>query len=163
MPWLVMVPVVFFIAFIAGQIALNEGYAVEDVDTSSKLQADYGPWNYVVFHSVDPEIMEEIGGKAPGANSNLIPGFFWNPTAIMQAPASEPDADVSPDHGSPSPEGSSLNPAMGGVFAGKGKSPKHILPRDLGKQGETLDSKPGNRWGQDKLQPTPHPTEEEIL
>ncbi len=76
--WLLVIPFVLFVLFIAGQVALMRQPVVAAADTRSMLSADYSPWEIASFAPVDIEIISEIQGE-PGVKlaGLVVPGEYW--------------------------------------------------------------------------------------
>jgi hypothetical protein len=58
--WLLIFPVVMLLLFSCGQIGIITSRKIAESNIQSNITADYGPWSYVLIHSVKPEIIEDI-------------------------------------------------------------------------------------------------------
>ena len=58
--WLLIVPIVIILLFGCGSLGLFTTSKVAYADTSSSLDAEYGPWPFLAVRAVRPEIIEEI-------------------------------------------------------------------------------------------------------
>ncbi|NTU66139.1 MAG: hypothetical protein HGB05_22715 [Chloroflexi bacterium] len=58
--WLLLAPIVFLILFGCGQVALGDFAYPADLDTRSKLQADYDAWPLMIIPAINPAIIEDI-------------------------------------------------------------------------------------------------------
>jgi hypothetical protein len=107
--WLMIIPFVMLILFSCGQIGILTSRKIAEANTQSNMEADYGPWSYVLIHSVKPEIIEEIvrdrppdegeGGSIPYRSENE---GVWinpptNPTIIVDILPSNTVPPASPD------------------------------------------------------------------
>lgn len=103
--WLLIVPIVIILLFGCGQLGLFTTSKVAYADTSSALDAEYGPWPFLAVHAVRPEIIEEIqldqeddpeAGEifhAPLAyDSEWLEGDPASAIVVALAPTNEPTA-----------------------------------------------------------------------
>jgi len=58
--WLLVVPLVIILLFGCGQLGLFTTSKVAYADTSSSLDAEYGPWPFLAVRAIRPEIVAEI-------------------------------------------------------------------------------------------------------
>lgn len=58
--WLLLAPVLMFLIFGSGQLALLSNPKIAFADTPSDLRAEYGQWGFLQVHSVKKEIITEI-------------------------------------------------------------------------------------------------------
>lgn len=86
--WLISAPLVLGVLLCISQLAILRGVHVDLVDTRSNLQADYGPWTFLVLHRVRNEIIREVirdqerdplTSGSP-VDPRVLAGEFWLPT-----------------------------------------------------------------------------------
>ena len=97
--WLLLAPIVFLILFGCGQVALGDFAYPADLDTRSKLQADYDAWPLMIIPAINPAIIEDIR-RDENLNPTVVSGPFWptpdrpaatlQPTLIVQRPTATP-------------------------------------------------------------------------
>jgi hypothetical protein len=58
--WLLIFPIVMLVLFACGQIGILTSHKIAESNTLTNMEADYGPWSYVLIHSLKPEIIDEI-------------------------------------------------------------------------------------------------------
>src|SRR3990172_469351 len=99
--WLLLIPLILLLLFGCGSMAML-GNRPAFADTRSVLSADYRPWPFTVFGSVDPGIIEEAvldQQRYPDTFDEpvfptIIPGDFW-PTPTP-TPSPTPVLTLSP-------------------------------------------------------------------
>jgi hypothetical protein len=89
--WLLIIPVVMLLLFSCGQIGILTSRKIAKANTQTNMEADYGPWSYVLVYSLKPEIIEEIirdkpmedgeGGTIPGTSEGDMSWVDTNPNA----------------------------------------------------------------------------------
>src|SRR3990172_9176362 len=87
--WLLLIPLILLLLFGCGSMAML-GNRPAFADTRSVLSADYRPWPFTVFGSVDPRLIEET----PLAHHPPPPVPF--PPSAPPSPTVSPTASASP-------------------------------------------------------------------
>jgi len=58
--WLFIVPIVMLVLFACGQLAILTSSKIAEANTQPRIDANYGPWSYVLIHSINPEIIDDL-------------------------------------------------------------------------------------------------------
>jgi hypothetical protein len=58
--WLFIVPIVMLVLFACGQLGILTSSKIAEAKTQSQIDANYGPWSYVLIHSINSEIIDEL-------------------------------------------------------------------------------------------------------
>ena len=91
-PWLACAIFMFAVLYGTSYLALFSLRPYKGVDMRSQLTADYSAWAFVVFHPVDPAILEEIAQERGLPERIVIDGPLWPTEAgLPNAPLPEMD------------------------------------------------------------------------
>lgn len=91
--WLVGAIFIFALLYCSSYLALFWLPAYEGMDMKSQLAVDYRPWSVLVFHPVDPAIIDEIRQER-GLPEQIVTDGFFLPTLVSTLTLPAPAADA---------------------------------------------------------------------
>src|SRR5688572_11286784 len=103
--WLIIVPLVLVLLFGCSHLALLAAPPVPNIDTRSKLRADYAAWSPAIIPAISAAIVTEIvrDQATPGKNGQILPPItvtaFWStptPTNLVANPPLASDTPSGP-------------------------------------------------------------------
>jgi len=123
--WLMIIPVVMLVLFSCGQIGILTSRKIAEANTQSNMEADYGPWSYVLIHPVKPEIIEEIVRDKPfeGGEGGALPYRSENEGSWINPPASPTmTVELLPSN-TPPPTSPATHPSTASNTPNQGQTP----------------------------------------
>lgn len=93
-PWLAAALFIFALLFSSSYFALLWLPSYQGVNMTSRLHADYGVWDFVVFQPVDPALIDEIM-RERGLPEQLVVDGSIGPTPLTPVPI-EPSSSSTP-------------------------------------------------------------------
>jgi len=129
--WLLVIPVVMLILFSCGQLGILTSRKIAEANTQTQMSADYGPWSYVLIHSINPEIINEIIRDKPLEEgvSGLIPATSErDATWIESTPGKDLAPSNTPPNQSSTPAGTQQPPSTTPTSTNPSPTEKSDIP-----------------------------------
>lgn len=128
LPWLAGSVCIFALLYMSSYLALLWLPPHPQIDTKSRLTADYAPWAALVFQPVDSAMIDEIRQEQDLPEEIIIDGSFW-PTSNFET--QPPDSNQTAVHNSVSTPQATLDIPLSSTTAIQPPSTSSPVPTSV--------------------------------